>query len=218
MRTGSTTGRPRRLTRAGAVAVLTWVLAVVVGSAIAWRALAVVDSGERTGVLSQAEVVDALSQAQAPVTPSPSATTPAPGPTSTPTPTPALVPTPTPTATSTPVPAPTRTTAPTPAAPAIVEVARTWTVPGGIVAVTCNGAAITLLYATPSDGWTVEVGATGPERVDVELHRDKAETKLTGTCVAGAPEPQIDSEVDGSGSGSDDRRSARVSPSPGADD
>lgn len=176
MRTGTESGRPRRFTRVGAVAVLSWVLAVVVGSAITWRALAVVDSGERTGVLSQAEVDVALAQARTAVTPAPSAT-------------PTVPPTPT-TDPSTPVP-----TAP--------DVARTWTVPGGIVAVSCRDAAITLLYATPSDGWTVEVGAAGPERVEVELHHDKDETKLTAECVAGTPEHQVDSDDD-SGRRSDD--------------
>lgn len=180
MRTATPTGRPRRVTRVGVVAVLTWVLAVVVGSAITWRALAVVDSGERTGVLSQSEVDAALVQARAPRTPAPSGT-----------PTPA----------GTPTAEPTPTTAP---APTTAEVARTWTVPGGIVAVSCRGEVITLLYATPSDGWTVEVGGAGPERVEVELHRDDAETKLSGTCVAGTPEPRIDSDDDGTQSGSDD--------------
>jgi len=207
VRTGTGTARPHRLTRVGVVAVLAWVLAVVVGSAIAWRALAVVDSGERTGVLSQTEVAAALAQAQGPVTPAPTPTpsvtpTPAATPTSTPVSpppsTPVSPPIATPTATSTPPPAPLPTTAPPPP-PTTAEVARTWTVPGGVVAVSCRGAAITLLYATPSDGWTVEVGSAGPERVEVELHRDHAETHLTGTCVGGTPQSHLDAQDAGSG-------------------
>ena len=230
MRTGSTTGRPRRPSRVGVVAVLAWTLAVVAGGAIAWQALAAVDSGGRTGVLSQHEVTAALDAAlatasPAPTTPAPTtrapthaplaALTPAPDP---PTPTPSSVPTPSathpPAATTRPAPA---GTVPPASVPAASAVARTWTVPGGIVAVACTGADITLLYATPSDGWTVEVGSTGPQHVEVQLQRDGAETKVSATCVAGTPEPRVESDDDASDGRWDRRGSDQVTPSPERD-
>lgn len=232
MRTGET-GRPRRPSRAGIVAMLAWTLAVVAGGAIAWQALAAVDAGGRTGVLSQSEVTAALEAARATASAPPSApapTTAAPRPDSGITPTPAADP-----ATATPPPAPmsppaaTRaphstsepepagTTAPTASASTAKVVARTWTVPGGVIGVSCSGAAITLLYATPSDGWTVELGSTGPQHVEVQLQRDGAETTLTGTCVAGTPESRLESDDERSDDGSGRRRSVDATPSPKGD-
>lgn len=215
MRTGSPLGRPgrpRRLTRLGVVGVLTWVLAVVVGGAVAWRAMGVVDSGERAGVLSRSEVAAELADARATASSTPSAT-PGTSPTGTPaaTPSPTATPTDSQTPRETPTPEPSRTARPT--EPATSEVARTWTVPGGVVAVLCRGATISLLYATPSDGWTVEVGSAGPEHVEVELRRDDAETKLKAECVGGTPQRELRTD-DGGDSHDDDSTRA---PEPGDD-
>ena len=232
MRTGTATGRPRRPSRAGVVAVLAWALAVVVGGAIASQALAAVDSPGRAGVLSESEVTAALLAASATASPEPTMPAPAPAadpaapptaapatseapPAPTPTPLPTTAHTPPPVAPSTPA-SGGGTVPPAPAPPPTV-VARTWTVPGGIVAVSCNGAAITLLYATPSDGWTVELGSTGPQHVEVQLQRDGAETKLTGTCVSGVPESRLDAEDDGSEKETGRRGSVQVPPSPEGD-
>ena len=77
---------------------------------------------------------------------------------------------------------PPTTTAPTGAAPA----SRPFTVTGGVVAVSCSGRTITLLYAYPDDGFTSEVN---PEdrKVEVQFKSATAESHLTLRCVAGAP-------------------------------
>lgn len=82
---------------------------------------------------------------------------------------------------------------PSPAAPATAaEVDRTWDVPGGQVGVSCRGAQIGLLYATPQDGWTVEVEGSGPDRVVVTFDRQDAETTVRAVCRDGVPEQQVD--------------------------
>lgn len=194
---------PVQLTRARrirTVAVLSWLLATGLTGTIAWRAVAVIDNGApRTGVLSQSEVAAALASARATprptptpstsVTPQPSSTAPveSPSPTDPPTGDPAGRPsrTPAPTTPSEPVPPP---------QPEPATQARTWAVTGGTVAASCTGATITLLYATPQDGWTVEVGSAGPEQVEVELSRDGQETKVRATCVSGVPTQSTSSD------------------------
>lgn len=171
-----------RARRIRTVAVLSWLLATGLTGTIAWRAVAVIDNGApRTGVLSQSEVAAALASARA--TPRP---TTAPVPTTSATPEPSAT-----TPGESPSPADTSTPAdpvpPPPPQPGPAAQARTWAVTGGTVAASCSGAAITLLYATPQDGWTVEVGSAGPEQVEVELSRDGQETKVRATCVGGVP-------------------------------
>ena len=71
------------------------------------------------------------------------------------------------------------------------------------MAASCTGAAISLLYATPVDGWTVEVGATGPDHLEVELRQSGTETKVTAACVAGVPQQTAtEGSPDGAGEGS----------------
>ncbi len=230
MRSPVTSGRSRRPSRASALAVLAWTLAAVAGGAIAAQALAAVDAGGRGGVLSESEVTAALVAANATATPAPTAPAraPVPGPSADPTPAPAPsaatpAPTPVPTTATTETahpraapstPSSAGTSVPPAPAPPPTVVARTWTVPGGIVAVSCAGTAITLLYATPSDGWTVELGSTGPQHVEVQLHRDGAETQLTGTCVAGTPQSRLETEGDRvrGRTGSSEPRRAHASP------
>ncbi len=50
----------------------------------------------------------------------------------------------------------------------------------------CTGSHISG-YATPQDGWTVELISAGPVRLEVELHREHHETHLIATCEDGVP-------------------------------
>ena len=187
-------GTVRRATpqsrRSGVVAVLSWVVAVVVTGAIAGRAVAVLDaSSARSGLLTQAEVVGALATARAAASAAPAAT---------PTPTPVGAgPSADPSASAPPTAAPPVAPLEHPAArpttppPPAAQVVRTWTVTGGTVAASCRGATISLLYATPQDGWTVDVGSAGPDQVKVELKMSGQETKVTAVCVGGVPQDTV---------------------------
>lgn len=101
------------------------------------------------------------------------------GPTARPTADPTTGPSRTPTPTSSPTASPTSTPP--------KAVAATWHVSGGTVSVECTGSRISLLYATPDDGWTVEVGSRGPEKVEVELDGSAGETTLVARCSSGTP-------------------------------
>jgi hypothetical protein len=186
--------RPGRTARP--LLVLAWLAATALGGVITWSAVTVV-AGARgdaaPGVVSQAAVTAQLADATAGV-PADGSTTPSPSGTAAP---PATGPTPTADPAVTPAPAP----APAPATAA--EVARTWDVTGGQVAAACAGSAIRLLYATPTDGWTVLVEGTGPQEVDVRFTRDGARTRVRAECVAGTPESRSTTD-DGGGGGGDD--------------
>ena len=69
--------------------------------------------------------------------------------------------------------------------------ARTWDVRGGQVGVSCRGAQVGLLYATPQDGWTVDLGHTGPDRLSVELKGADHETEVIAVCVGGVPQQNV---------------------------
>lgn len=191
---------PRRSTRRlGAIVVLAWIGAAVLTGTVAWRAVAVLDAdGQRTGVLSSADVGTSLAEAQAAAasasaTASPSSPTGTPEPTDSPTEEPTATPTTTPTGTAEPSDPSSPTDEPaSPAAPK--EVVRTWHVDGGTVAASCVGSRIDLLYATPADGWTVEVGSGGPEHIEVELHRSERETKVEAECRDGVPKAEVRTE------------------------
>ncbi len=81
-------------------------------------------------------------------------------------------------ATSVPVPA----AVPDPVAttPTATSGARTYVTAGGTVVVGCNGAAASLVAASPSVGWSVDVRSTGPERVEVRFERAGAADEETG--------------------------------------
>lgn len=148
------------------LAAAAWLVAVVLAGTIAWRAVAVLDTdGPRTGVLTSAEVDDALARARA------SQPVPTAGPSATPAPSPSDEP----------------TVAPGPTGPATTPAVRTWPLPGGEISASCTGEDITLLSATPLEGWTVEIGSTGPERVEVELHSPSGEIEVRAECVDGIP-------------------------------
>lgn len=181
-------GAPRRT---GTLAAAVWVVAALAAGTIASRAVGVIDTGAAPGgVLSTAQVTAELAAARAaapgtaapvPTSPSPTTTSPPATPTATPSP-------PVPTAPSR------RPWVPTsaPSALGTADVVQTWAVTGGTVAASCRGDVVTLLYATPQDGWTVEVGEAGPDLLDVELHRAEQESSVRATCVAGVPTPQTD--------------------------
>lgn len=174
---------------------------MAVTGVIASRAVAVLDTEtSRSGVLSRTEVdralVAARAAASAATRPAPTGTPTAPPPVATPTAVPEVTP-----PAARPLPPP-----PAPAPPRTpVAVARTWTVPGGTVAASCTGSAISLLYATPLDGWTVEVGAAGPDHLEVELRQPGAETKVAAACVGGVPQPSV---TQGTPDGADDHSSS----------
>jgi hypothetical protein len=169
---------PRRAVRA--LLVLAWVAAVVLAATVAWRAVAVIggDGRSQDQVLSQAEVAADLAALPLPSTaPAEPTTGPSSGPSTQP-------------STASPTP---------PTDPEAAEVARVWPVTGGEVAVLCRGAAISLTYATPADGWSVEVkDDDGAEaEVRVEFRRDDAETRVRAGCVDGVP--TVEAEDHGNG-------------------
>jgi hypothetical protein len=95
----------------------------------------------------------------------------------------------------------TPSTAPEPGAPAAplpapttapAEVARTWDVEGGQVGASCQGPVLRLLYATPVDGWSVEVKHAGSDELEVAFRQDPAETTVHAACVDGVPTQEAD--------------------------
>ena len=170
---------PRAPRASRVVVVLAWALAMLVAGAVTSWAVTVI-SGEqgpaRDHVLAASEVTAELA-AQRPL--------PGTAPTVT---TPAAVPTTEP-STSAPLPA---VPLPAPTTPAEVEVARTWDVTGGQVGTSCRGSVLRLLYATPVDGWSVEVKHAGPGELEVAFRQNPAETAVHGACVGGIPTQQTD--------------------------
>lgn len=166
-----TTTPPRRVGRG--LGLLAWALAAALAGTLAWWAVTFVASGnqgEGDGVLSADQVGAALAQeraAAAAATPLPDGT-------------------------------PTTPVAGTASSgPASGErVVRTWDVAGGELGVACADTSITLLYATPRDGWSVEVNGTGPEEVEVSFRRGEAKTEVHSWCDAGRPELRTDTEDD----------------------
>lgn len=164
----------RRGARAGAV--VAWALAALVAGVVAWWGVSLVGGQARrdgADVLSAAQVADALAQARATA-----------GPTATVEPTPTPTPTPTPAVTATPT---------TPAGTSD-EVARTAVVAGGQVGAACRGGTVVLLFATPDDGWSVDVRNAGPEHVEVKFRRGEQETEVRTVCVGGVPTATVEVE------------------------
>jgi cytoskeletal protein RodZ len=63
---------------------------------------------------------------------------------------------------------------------------RRFTTEGGVVAASCSGAAITLQYAYPNNGYTGEVSKS-TERIEVEFHSPAGEEHVKLSCVGGVP-------------------------------
>ena len=196
-------------------AVLAWALATVFAGSVAWWAVAAIGGEQgaaRATVLTQSQVVALAGQAPEPrgIATSPGApgTVPRPGSTSAPQPAPTpLPPVPQASAGEPPVVAPPPAAAPAAppaapparppaAAPAPAQVVRTWTVAGGMVSAQCRATQIELLYATPRDGWTVEVSNGGPEELEVTFRRGEDEIGVNARCVAGVPEMSAPDEGD----------------------
>ncbi|MHB1010751.1 MAG: hypothetical protein ACYC1E_16295 [Propionibacteriaceae bacterium] len=168
--------------RITAVAAASWVLATAVTSVVVWRAVAVFSVGESTHVLSAPQVSARLGSATA--TPVPTSATPAATPSRSADPGPRTTRPASEGSVAQSSPQPSRT-APTITATPVV---RTWTVPGGTVSLSCQGQVITLEYARPLDGWRVETGRHGADRVDVSFERVGEGTDMKASCVDGVPQ------------------------------
>jgi hypothetical protein len=78
-------------------------------------------------------------------------------------------------------PVPTRTAA----APA--PRVRSFTVTGGTVGVSCRGSAISLVFATPRNGYTMDKGHRGPREVEVEFEGPGGKGRFKAECSGGSP-------------------------------
>ena len=154
------------LSRATALGVAAWLGAAGVTGTVAWRAVSVLDG--------KAERTGLLSESQVRATLDQQRMA-------------ALTSAATPGASPRPIP---------PTTPASVEVARTWVLDGGTVAASCTDTAIALLYATPADGWTVEVHSSGPEEVEVELAREPREIVVRAQCTDTEPVADVSEHSD----------------------
>jgi hypothetical protein len=65
----------------------------------------------------------------------------------------------------------------------------TWIGAAGKVTARCKDAVISLVAATPADGYRVEIKDRGPVQLSFEFERGEAdkETRLRATCVDGHP-------------------------------
>ncbi len=106
-----------------------------------------------------------------------------------------------PQATSSQAPAPPpAASAPPPAAPAPPAPAArvdTWQGRAGTVVARCVGSRISLVSATPNDGWSAERGDVGPEQLELEFRsrgEGEAKTAVTARCSGGAPAFRTESE------------------------
>lgn len=65
----------------------------------------------------------------------------------------------------------------------------TWSGPDGKVTARCRDGAISLVAATPSDGFGVDVKDRGPTQLLLEFERkgDAGETRVRATCVNNNP-------------------------------
>lgn len=67
---------------------------------------------------------------------------------------------------------------------------------GGHVAWTCAGDVLTLTYATPVDGWRVELEPQGPAQTEVDFRRDDEELRVRIGCVDGQPTSSTEQSSD----------------------
>lgn len=60
--------------------------------------------------------------------------------------------------------------------------------PGGSVTVECSGSAISLVFSSPTDGYTQKVSRSGPDEVEVKFFADGRPTyEVKAVCVNGQP-------------------------------
>jgi len=181
------------------------VLATAVTSLVVWRAVAVFNDGTSTNILSGPQVSQRLQAATS--TPSIGSGTSA-GQTPTGV---ASTPTAAPTgemssadetteASVTSSPSRTRTTAASQSSAwpttMTTPVVKTWTVTGGSLSVSCQGQVISLVYASPQDGWRVETDGQSTDRIDIDFQRVGQGTEVRVTCVNGTPQ-QSTEQTDG---------------------
>ena len=69
------------------------------------------------------------------------------------------------------------------------------------MAVSCSGAALTVTYATPANGWRVESESEGSSSAKVEFRRDGDRVRLELTCEGGRPAAVVEEDGDSSGPG-----------------
>ena len=172
--------------RAVLTGVLAWVLVVAVASGVTW---AVIEGAGQSLLAGEDPVAETLA------VPTPSRTAPASQPAAEPTrhrrPRPSGSPEHS-TAPDSPAGVPSRaaTTSAAPRTPSPATgdraVERTWQGPPGLVTVRCTGSRTTLLSATPSNGYRVEVDR-GSERVEVHFESASREYKVEARCVGGSP-------------------------------
>jgi cytoskeletal protein RodZ len=175
-----------------------WIVVTAASTGIVWMATSAVaaDVTDRpASVLANSDVVDELESASssatttatsvAPVVEGPVSTVPTAGPVPVPAPNPPLPPLPTPPTVQPGVPtapisppttaaaAPNTPAETRPASPAVPPPAprrtATYSTNGGVVGVACNGFFIELVSAIPSNGYAVDVVASGPGNVDVRF-------------------------------------------------
>ena len=51
----------------------------------------------------------------------------------------------------------------------------------------CQGSTISLVSASPADGYTLDVGSSGPSFVDVEFNSAREGPEVHATCKNGQP-------------------------------
>ncbi len=183
---------------------LVWTLVVAAVSAVTW---AVIDAAGQDLLAGGNLVTDAA--------PAVTATTAAAGPTTGESPRDGRSrrPRPRPTAESTPPPsvtavpssqaphrppasAETRSTAPRTSAPTGRN--RTWEGPPGVVSVRCDGAQISLLSASPSNGYRIEVDK-GSQEIEVHFEGSAREYQVKARCSSGTPAFRVESSGDEGG-------------------
>lgn len=105
---------------------------------------------------------------------------------------------------ATPTSAPSPATSQPPRGPAPQAQVRTWQGQAGTVTTRCEGSDITLQSASPSDGWSIDVGSRGPAAVQVRFRTGddrERETQVKGTCAGGVPRFAVSSGGSGSPDG-----------------
>lgn len=71
----------------------------------------------------------------------------------------------------------------------------TWRGAAGTVIARCDGGAVRLHSATPTDSYQVEVGSTGPEELEVKFSGGAGEVRVDARCVGGEPRFEVESEA-----------------------
>ena len=72
----------------------------------------------------------------------------------------------------------------------------TWSGTGGTVTVACTGATLSLVGATPEDGYSVEVEKDG-SHLEAKFRRqgeDEREVKVEARCSGGAPRFSVETD------------------------